>query len=66
MKKHLITALLLVVSASLSAQDKKMDKIAELYNKQDFENCILNAKKYNASNSSNPKGFYYVGERYML
>jgi len=61
MKKHLITALLLVVSASLSAQDKKMDKIAELYNKQDFENCIVNAKKYNSSNSSNPKGFYYVG-----
>ena len=61
MKKTIIAAMLVAVSASLSAQDKKMDKIAEMYNNQDYENCIINAKKYNASNSSNPKGYYYVG-----
>ena len=61
MKKTLITALLIACSAALSAQDKKMDKIADLYQKQDYENCIVYAKKYNASNSSNPKGYYYVG-----
>lgn len=61
MKKTLITTLFLAVSTSLIAQDKKMDKIADLYQKQDFENCIINAKKYNASNSSNPKGYYYLG-----
>ena len=61
MKKTIIAAMLVAVSASLSAQDKKMDKIADMYNNQDFENCIINAKKYNTSNPSNPKGYYYVG-----
>ena len=61
MKKTLITALILAVSSSLNAQDKKMDKIADLFQKQDYENCIIYAKKYNASNSSNPKGYYYLG-----
>ena len=61
MKKHFFTAIILLSAIMLNAQDKKMDKIAELYQKQDFENCIVAAKKYNASNSSNPKGYYYVG-----
>ena len=61
MKKNIITAIILLSSTMLNAQDKKMDKIADLYQKQDFENCIVAAKKYNSSNSSNPKGYYYVG-----
>ena len=43
MKKNIITAIILLSATMLNAQDKKMDKIADLYQKQDFENCIVAA-----------------------
>ncbi|MCQ2253106.1 MAG: toxin-antitoxin system YwqK family antitoxin [Bacteroidales bacterium] len=61
MKKTLVMAAILATAISANAQDKKLDKIKELYDAQQYTECIENAKKYNTANTQKADGYFYLG-----
>lgn len=65
MKKILITAAVLLTAFAASAQDKKLNAIKQLFETGKYSECIESVKKYNASNSSKPETFYYMGFSYF-
>ncbi len=65
MKKISIILALIFASFGVNAQDKKLDKVKQLFENQNFQQCIEEAKKYNSSNSSRPDGYFYLGFSYF-
>jgi antitoxin component YwqK of YwqJK toxin-antitoxin module len=65
MKKILITAAALLTAFTASAQDKKLNAIKQLFDTEKYSECIESVKKYNASNTSKPETFYYMGFSYF-
>ena len=65
MRKILISLAVLLTVTNLSAQDKKLNAIKQLYETQKYSECIESAKKYNTSNASNPESFFILGFSYF-
>lgn len=64
MKKILLLGAAALISLCASAQDKKLDKVRQLYEAGQWEECVENAKKYNSANSQKPDGYFYLGLSY--
>lgn len=61
MKKALLTALLAAAAMMTQAQDKKIEKLKDLYQSKSYPECIEAAKKYNEKNTQNPHSYFYMG-----
>ncbi len=55
---------MIAFALSAQAQDKKLDKVKQLFDAQSYTECMEAVKKYNASNSQKPDGFYYLAFTY--
>ena len=64
MKKIIIIASILAFAFAAQAQDKKLDKVRQLFEDQNYTECMEAVKKYNAANLSKPDGFYYLAFTY--
>ncbi len=57
----IMTVLLAGAAMWSQAQDKKIDKMKELYQSKYYPECIEAAKKYNEKNTQNPYSYFYMG-----
>ena len=60
MKSLILTVAVLIVSISVFSQDKKIDKIKEVYAEQNYEECIKKSEKYIDNDKKNPEPYYYI------
>ncbi len=65
MKKFLTVVAILFTSFVTNAQDKKLDKVQQLFDSESFTECVEAAKKYNSSNSSKADGYFLLGFSYF-
>lgn len=64
MKKLILISAIIALTISAQAQDKKLDKVKQLFESQNYTECIEAVKKYNAANSQKSDGFYYLAFTY--
>jgi len=65
MKKIFAIAAFLFLNFAANAQDKKLDKVQQLFNSKNFTECVEAAKKYNVSNQTKPDGYFLLGFSYF-
>lgn len=65
MKRFFLLTAVLLTAFTADAQDKKLNTIKQLFDSEKYSECIESVKKYNASNSSKPETFYYMGFSYF-
>jgi len=63
MRKY-ITMALIATAMCAQAQDKKLDKVKQLYEAQSYTECIEAAKKYNQANNTKAESYMYLGLSY--
>lgn len=64
MKKLLIITAIIALTMTAQAQDKKFDKIMQLYDSENYTECMEAVKKYNAANPSKPDGVFLLAFTY--
>ncbi len=65
MNRIAVLFVLMLSTLQVGAQDKKISKIIEFYSAGNFDECIVAAKKYVATDASKPEPYYYMGFSYF-
>jgi len=61
-KRMFYTAIFLSISILVFSQDKKFDKIVELYQQSKYEDCIEKAEKYIDGDATSPQPYFYIAD----
>lgn len=62
MKKNIFLTVIIISYAFFAfSQDKKINKISDLYANKEYDKCIEKSEKYNKKNTKQPETYYYIG-----